>query len=154
MRESTTTMSGEGEFWCDGPDRLHVTGLVRALIETKWRVFIAHQGDVAEDAVQPAVDAQQQVEEGAGVLPSDQHKEARYNDEQVEDRVATDGLDAGAPVVAGPRVREKIRDDEADDDQMRDGQQPLNQDQAAGEAFGIGDVKVGWVVGSDQVDGG
>ena len=42
MRDSTTTMSGEGEFWCGGPVRLHVTGLVRALIETEWRVLVAH----------------------------------------------------------------------------------------------------------------
>jgi hypothetical protein len=43
MRESTTTMSGEGEFWCGGgPVRLHVAVFVRALIETEWRVLVAH----------------------------------------------------------------------------------------------------------------
>jgi hypothetical protein len=44
--------------------------------------------------------------------------------------------------------------DEADDEQMRDGQQPLDQDQAAGEAFGIGDIDVGRVVGPARVNGG
>jgi hypothetical protein len=32
-----------GEFWCGGgPVRLHVAGFVRALIETEWRVLVAH----------------------------------------------------------------------------------------------------------------
>jgi hypothetical protein len=43
MRESTTTMSGDGEFWCGGrPVRLHVAGFVRALIETEWRILVVH----------------------------------------------------------------------------------------------------------------
>ena len=37
-----------------------------ALIKTEWRVLVAHQGDIDEDAVEPAVDADKQVEEGAG----------------------------------------------------------------------------------------
>jgi hypothetical protein len=55
------------------------------LIETQWRVLVAHQGDVDQDAVKPAVDADEQVEEAAGVLPGDQQEEAGDDDEQVED---------------------------------------------------------------------
>ena len=108
-----------------------------ALIETEWRVLVAHQGDVGEDAVEPSVDADKQVEEAARVLPCDQQKEAGDDDKQVQDRVATNGLQAPAPVAAGPRVWEQIRDDEAGDEQLWDGQQPgLDQDQAAGELSG------------------
>jgi hypothetical protein len=81
-------------------------GLVPALIKTEWRVLVAHQSDVYEDAVEPAVDADEQVEKAAGVLPGDQQKESGDDHKQVEDRVATNGLQARAPVVAGPRVRE------------------------------------------------
>ena len=81
---------------------------MRALIETERRVFVAHQGDVAEDAVEPAVDADAAGRRGRGGTAGDQQEEAGDDDEQVEDRVAADGLEAGAPVVAGPRVREKI----------------------------------------------
>ena len=49
--------------------------------------------------------------------------------------------------IVGPPVRENDAGDEADDDQVRDGEQPLDQDQAAGEVFGVVDVEVGRVVG-------
>ena len=63
----------------------HVDGLVRALVETEGRVLVVHAGEVGEDAVEPAVDADEQVEHGAGVLPGDQQEEAGDDGEQVED---------------------------------------------------------------------
>ena len=77
-----------------------IPGFVLALVEPERRVFVAHQGDVGEDPVEPAVDADEQVEQAAGVLPGDQQEEAGDDDEQVEHRVAADGLEAGGPVVA------------------------------------------------------
>src|SRR5512133_3388211 len=52
------------QCWCDGGKTtgFRVARLMRALIETEWRVIIPHQGHVGEDAVEPAVDANQQVE--------------------------------------------------------------------------------------------
>ena len=50
--------------------------LVLALIKTERRVLVVHQGDVGEDSVEPAIDADEQVEEAARVLPGDQQEEA------------------------------------------------------------------------------
>ena len=86
----------------------------------------------------------------AGILPGDQQEEAGDDDEQVEDGEAADRLEAGGPVVAGPRVRQQVGDDQADDEQVRNGQQPLDQDQAAGEVFGVRDVEFGRIVGPGQ----
>jgi hypothetical protein len=47
---------------------LDVAGLVLALIETEGRVFVSHQGDIGDDAVEPAVDAKDQIEEALWVL--------------------------------------------------------------------------------------
>jgi hypothetical protein len=41
-------------------------------------------GEVGEYPVEQALDADEQVEEAAGVLPGDQQKEAGDDDEQVE----------------------------------------------------------------------
>jgi hypothetical protein len=59
-----------------------------ALIKTEWRVLVGHQGDIDGEAVEPAVDADEQVEERAGLLPGDQQEEAGEDDDEVEDRVA------------------------------------------------------------------
>jgi hypothetical protein len=107
-----------------GPLRYHCVGLALALIETEWRVLVVHQGDVGENPVAPAVDADEQAEGAAGILPGDQQEEAGHDDQQVEDRVAADGLETGGPVGFGPPVREDVGDDEADDEQVRDGEQP------------------------------
>ena len=62
-------MSGRGSGY-------HIVGLVRALVETEGRVLVVQAGEVGEDAVEPAADADEQVEHGAGVLPGDQQEEA------------------------------------------------------------------------------
>ena len=59
-------------------------GLLRALIESEGRVFVAHEGDVDQHAVEPTVDAHEQVEQTARVRPSDQQEEAGEDDEQVD----------------------------------------------------------------------
>jgi hypothetical protein len=38
----------------------------RTLPDREGRVFVAAQGDIDEDAVEPAVDAEEQIKEGAG----------------------------------------------------------------------------------------
>jgi hypothetical protein len=80
--------------------KFHVAGLVLALIKTEWPVLVAHQGNVDKDAVEPAVDAEEKIENGAGVPPGDQ--QPGEDDDQIERRVAADGLQAGGQVDVGP----------------------------------------------------
>jgi hypothetical protein len=56
------TSAGRG-----GLVRVQVAGLMPALIKTEWRVLVAHHGHIDEDAAEPAVDADEQVEERAGL---------------------------------------------------------------------------------------
>src|SRR5688572_19758628 len=72
------------QFWDGRPVECHAAGLVLTLIKTEWRVFVAHQGNVGEDAVEPAADAKKQIEKGAGVPPGDQQEETGDDDEQVQ----------------------------------------------------------------------
>jgi hypothetical protein len=73
------------DSWCGGGAvGFHITGLVLALIQTEGWILVAHQGDIGSDAVDPAVDADDQVEEGAGVLAGAQEDEAGDEDQQLE----------------------------------------------------------------------
>jgi hypothetical protein len=56
-----------------------------ALIQTEGRVLVPHQGDIGGDAVEPAVEAEYQVEEGSGVFPGEQEDEAGDEDQQSEE---------------------------------------------------------------------
>jgi hypothetical protein len=60
--------------WCGNEVRssggavgVSVSGLVLALIETEGRIFVSHQGHIGDDAVEPAVEAQDEIEEPLGV---------------------------------------------------------------------------------------
>ena len=88
---STSAATPQAGVWTNagaaaGRYRFHVARFLLALIETEGWVFVVHQRDVAEDAVEPAVDAEQQVEQAAGlILPGDQQEGAGDDDQQVED---------------------------------------------------------------------
>ena len=134
-----------------GPSAGPVGGLVRALVEAERRVLVAHQGDVGQHPVDPAVDADDDVEQRARVAAGEQQDEAGDEDQDAEQRDPGGCLVAGAPVVPGGPPQGHVGGDQGDDDQLRDGQQPrLDQDQSAGEVFGVVDVEVGGVVGPGQ----
>ena len=78
-----------------------------SLIQPEGGVLVSHQGDIAENAKDPAVDADNEIEESPWVLPGDQQEEAADEDQQPEERDPGGALVTGAPVVArGPPVEE------------------------------------------------
>jgi len=125
---------------------------VRTLVETEGWVLVSHQCDIDDDAVQPAVDADEQVEEAAWVPTGDQQEQAGEDDDQVEQREAGGTRSAEGPAADdGPWVGEQVEREDADDEQVRDGEQPgLDQDQSTGEVLGVVDIEVGRIVGPGQ----
>ena len=72
--------------WCGGGAVRFRVRLVLSLIQAEGRVLVSHQGDIGENAEDPAVDADDEIEEGPRVLPGDQQEEAADEDQQPEER--------------------------------------------------------------------
>ena len=112
-----------------------------ALVQAERRVGVGHQGGVRDDPQHPAVHADDEVVQPARVAAREQQRDRREEYEQ-PDQPAVEGI--GLPgVPRGPgRGVGGAAGEHGDDGVLRDGQQPpLDQDQAAGEPLGVGDVQ-------------
>src|SRR5215218_3581644 len=103
-RRSDRGSEGSG---CGGGAVRFRVWLVLSLIQPEGGVLVSHQGDIAENAKDPAVDADNEIEQSPWVLPGDQQEEAADEDQQPEERDPSGALVTRAPVVTrGPPVEE------------------------------------------------
>src|SRR5215204_7611843 len=93
--------------WCGGRAVRFRVRLVLSLIQAEGRVLVSHQGDIGENAEDPAVDADNEIEQSPWVLPGDQQEEAADEDQQPEERDRRGSPENRAPLVPrGPPVEE------------------------------------------------
>lgn len=107
-----------------------VAVLVTALLEAERWVLVSHQAGVPGDAEDPAVQAEDEIEELLGVAPGEQqHHPGDEHQDPDETRAPHDWF-VGAATYGVPGAAEQ----ETDDDVVRDGEQPpLDQDEPEGE---------------------
>ena len=115
-----------------------------ALVEPEGRIRVRHQRRVAEHAERPAVEADDEVEQAARVAPGEEEREAGDEDEETDEAAAP----APRPVLAPPHQPAAATDDHADDEVLRDREQPpLDEHEPPRERAGVLDRKARRVVG-------
>src|SRR4029079_7950122 len=105
-----------------------------ARVERERRVGVGHERGVACDAERPAVEAEHEVEDTAGVAPGEQERDARDQDEQPDEPAAP----GPAPVLPFPREPAAAAREHPDDDVLGNREQPpLHEDEAPRQALGV-----------------
>ena len=104
-----------------------------ALVEPERRVDVGHQREVGEHPEHPSVEPDQQIEEPAGVAADHGEVGGDHEDQQADQPSADRG-----------QVRARVRvevgaDHDPDDEQVGQDEEPLDEDQPAGELLRVGD---------------
>src|SRR5215211_3950648 len=119
---------------------LHWTlGVLTTLVEPEGRVPVGHQGDIHQQPIAPPVDSDHQVIEARGVTRGEQHRDGR--DQHTRANQAWGGIGNGATLLHARRHDITRPEECADQEILREGEQPLDQREPTVELLRVVDLQ-------------